>query len=294
MELDPKTKAKIAYRVSWTSVWGNILLAAFKLAAGLLAHSSAMVSDAVHSASDVFSTFTVMIGVRLSSRQADADHEYGHERLECIASLLLAALLAATGLGIGYSGIQKIAQASYGQLEAPGRLALVAAAVSIVCKEAMYWYTRRAAKQTGSSALLADAWHHRSDALSSVGSLIGIWGARMGWPVLDPAVSLVICLFILKVSYDVFRQAVNELTDRSCPAYIEEEMRISILRQTGVERLDLLRTRQFGTRVYVDVEIAADGELSLTQAHGIAQRVHDAIEREFPSVKHCMVHVNPT
>ncbi|MCC8076416.1 MAG: cation diffusion facilitator family transporter [Clostridiales bacterium] len=294
MELDPKTKAKIAYRVSWTSVWGNILLAAFKLAAGLLAHSSAMVSDAVHSASDVFSTFTVMIGVRLSSRQADADHEYGHERLECIASLLLAALLAVTGLGIGYSGIQKIAQASYGQLEAPGRLALVAAVVSIVCKEAMYWYTRRAAKQTGSSALMADAWHHRSDALSSIGSLIGIWGARMGWPVLDPAVSLVICLFILKVSYDVFRQAVNELTDRSCPAYIEEEMRLSILRQTGVERLDLLRTRQFGTRVYVDVEIAADGTLSLTQAHGIAQRVHDTIEREFPSVKHCMVHVNPT
>ncbi|MCD8051767.1 MAG: cation diffusion facilitator family transporter [Clostridiales bacterium] len=293
MELDPKTKAKIAYRVSWTSVWGNILLAAFKLAAGLLAHSSAMISDAVHSASDVFSTFTVMIGVRLSSRQADADHEYGHERLECIASLLLAALLAVTGLGIGYSGIQKIAQASYGQLEAPGRLALVAAVASIVCKEAMYWYTRRAAKQTGSSALMADAWHHRSDALSSIGSLIGIWGARMGWPVLDPAVSLVICLFILKVSYDVFRQAVNELTDRSCPAYIEEEMRLSILRQTGVERLDLLRTRQFGTRVYVDVEIAADGELSLTQAHGIAQRVHDAIEREFPSVKHCMVHVNP-
>ncbi|MCD8334443.1 MAG: cation diffusion facilitator family transporter [Clostridiales bacterium] len=293
MELDPKTKAKIAYRVSWTSVWGNILLAAFKLAAGLLAHSSAMVSDAVHSASDVFSTFTVMIGVKLSSRQADADHEYGHERLECIASLLLAALLAVTGLGIGYSGIQKIAQASYGQLEAPGRLALAAALVSIVCKEAMYWYTRRAAKQTGSSALMADAWHHRSDALSSIGSLIGIWGARMGWPVLDPAVSLVICLFIFKVSYDVFRQAVNELTDRSCPAYVEEEMRLSILRQTGVERLDLLRTRQFGTRVYVDVEIAADGDLSLTQAHGIAQRVHDAIEREFPSVKHCMVHVNP-
>ncbi|MCD8146729.1 MAG: cation diffusion facilitator family transporter [Clostridiales bacterium] len=293
MELDPKTKAKIAYRVSWTSVWGNMLLAAFKLAAGLLAHSSAMISDAVHSASDVFSTFTVMIGVKLSSRQADADHEYGHERLECIASLLLAALLAVTGLGIGYSGIQKIAQASYGQLEAPGRLALVAALVSIVCKEAMYWYTRRAAKQTGSSALMADAWHHRSDALSSIGSLIGIWGARMGWPVLDPAVSLVICLFILKVSYDVFRQAVNELTDRSCPAYIEEEMRLSVLRQTGVERLDLLRTRQFGTRVYVDVEIAADGELSLTQAHGIAQKVHDTIEREFPSVKHCMVHVNP-
>jgi cation diffusion facilitator family transporter len=294
MNFEAQAKAKLALRVSWVSIWVNSLLSAFKLAAGILAHSSAMVSDAIHSASDVFSTFTVMIGVKLAARQADNDHEYGHERLECIAALLLAVVLALTGVGIGWSGIQKIMQASYGTLEAPGLLALVAAIISIGCKEAMYWYTRNAAKKADSSALMADAWHHRSDALSSVGSLIGIAGARMGFPILDPLASLVICLFILKVSYDIFRESVKELTDRSCPASVEKEMREVIVRQEGVKQLDLLHTRQFASRIYVDVEISADGSLTLYQSHDIAQRVHDIIEKDFPRVKHCMVHVNPT
>jgi cation diffusion facilitator family transporter len=235
-----------------------------------------------------------MIGVKLAARQADNDHEYGHERLECIAALLLAVVLALTGVGIGWSGIQKMMQASYGTLEAPGLLALVAAIISIGCKEAMYWYTRNAAKKADSSALMADAWHHRSDALSSVGSLIGIAGARMGFPILDPLASLVICLFILKVSYDIFRESVKELTDRSCPASVEKEMREVIVRQEGVKQLDLLHTRQFASRIYVDVEISADGSLTLYESHDIAQRVHDIIEKDFPRVKHCMVHVNPT
>jgi cation diffusion facilitator family transporter len=294
MNFDAQAKAKLALKVSWVSIWVNSLLSAFKLAAGILAHSSAMVSDAIHSASDVFSTFTVMIGVKLAARQADNDHEYGHERLECIAALLLAVVLALTGVGIGWSGIQKMMQASYGTLEAPGLLALVAAIISIGCKEAMYWYTRNAAKKADSSALMADAWHHRSDALSSVGSLIGIAGARMGFPILDPLASLVICLFILKVSYDIFRQSVKELTDRSCPASVEKEMREVIVRQEGVKQLDLLHTRQFASRIYVDVEISADGSLTLYESHDIAQRVHDIIEKDFPRVKHCMVHVNPT
>jgi cation diffusion facilitator family transporter len=294
MNFEAQAKAKLALRVSWVSIWVNSLLSAFKLAAGILAHSSAMVSDAIHSASDVFSTFTVMIGVKLAARQADNDHEYGHERLECIAALLLAVVLALTGVGIGWSGIQKMMQASYGTLEAPGLLALVAAIISIGCKEAMYWYTRNAAKKADSSALMADAWHHRSDALSSVGSLIGIAGARMGFPILDPLASLVICLFILKVSYDIFRESVKELTDRSCPASVEKEMREVIVRQEGVKQLDLLHTRQFASRIYVDVEISADGSLTLYESHDIAQRVHDIIEKDFPRVKHCMVHVNPT
>jgi cation diffusion facilitator family transporter len=294
MNFEAQAKAKLALKVSWVSIWVNSLLSAFKLAAGILAHSSAMVSDAIHSASDVFSTFTVMIGVKLAARQADNDHEYGHERLECIAALLLAVVLALTGVGIGWSGIQKMMQASYGTLEAPGLLALVAAVISIGCKEAMYWYTRNAAKKADSSALMADAWHHRSDALSSVGSLIGIAGARMGFPILDPLASLVICLFILKVSYDIFRESVKELTDRSCPASVEKEMREVIVRQEGVKQLDLLHTRQFASRIYVDVEISADGSLTLYESHDIAQRVHDIIEKDFPRVKHCMVHVNPT
>ncbi len=284
---------QIAMRVSRRSIAVNLLLTLFKLLAGVLANSSAMISDAVHSASDVFSTFIVMISVKLAGRKADAGHEYGHERMECIASILLAVVLALTGVGIGYSGIQKIYSASYDTLEIPGVLALVAALVSIAAKEAMYWYTRAAARKIGSTALMADAWHHRSDALSSIGSLLGILGARLGYPVCDPLASVVICLFILKASIDIFRNAAGQLTDRACDPETERDMRIEILLQPGVQSVDLLQTRQFASRTYVDVEISANGSLSLTDAHAIAEQVHQVIERKFPTVKHCMVHVNP-
>ncbi len=293
MEYNAEKRAKIISRVSWNTVFVNLLLSVIKLAAGLFAHSSAMLSDAVHSASDVLSTFTVMIGVKLSSRQADNSHEYGHERMESVASILLAVLLCGTGLGIGADGARKLLLAGNGTLTVPGVPALAAAAASILIKEGMYWYTRSAAKKTASSALMADAWHHRSDALSSIGSLIGIAGARMGYPVMDPLASLIICLFILKVSVDIFRTSVSQVTDRSCPPQVEEEMQRIILKQEGVYFLDLLQTRQFGAKYYVDVEIAADGTLSLYEAHAIAERVHNEIEAEFPRVKHCMVHVNP-
>ena len=175
----------------------------------------------------------------------------------------------------------------------PGVLALVAAIVSIAAKEGMFWYTRRAADKIHSAALMADAWHHRSDALSSVGSLVGIAGAQLGLPILDPIASLVICLFILKASYDIFMSAVRQLVDQSADPEVESAMAETIQAQDGVLRLDLLRTRQFGSRLYVDVEISADGNQSLASAHEIADRVHDQIEADFPAVKHCMVHVNP-
>lgn len=292
-QMDTSTRTRIIHRVSWVTIFVNLFLSVLKLAAGVFAHSSAMISDAIHSASDVFSTFTVMIGVKMAARQEDSDHQYGHERLECIASILLALLLGITGLGIGWSGIQSILNANTAPIAVPERAALIAAVLSIVCKEAMFWYTRSAATRVSSSALMADAWHHRSDALSSIGSFVGVAGARLGFPILDPIASIVICLFILKVSVEIFQTAVAQLTDRACPPYVEEEMRSVILKQDGVERLDLLRTRLFGSRYYVDVEIAADGNLTLYEAHGIAERIHHVIETEFPRVKHCMVHVNP-
>lgn len=281
----------LAMRVSRQSLMVNLLLSAGKLAAGILGHSAAMVSDAVHSASDVFSTLIVMVGLKLSGRAADRNHEYGHERLECVAAILLAVVLAATGAGIGLSGIQSIRSAQ--ALPVPGQMALWAAVLSIAVKEAMYWYTRWAAHKCGSAALMADAWHHRSDALSSVGSLVGIAGARLGVPVLDPIASLVICLFILKAAVDIFRQAIEQLTDQAASPKLEREMQVLVLQQNGVRSLDLLKTRQFGSRLYVDVEFSADGSLSLVEAHRIAQTVHDQIEGAFPMVKHCMVHVNP-
>ena len=289
--MDPKQHEKIAVNVSTVTIVINLALAGFKFLAGFLAHSGAMVSDAVHSASDVLATFIVILGVKLAGRDADRDHPYGHERLECVAALILGVILAATGLGIGWRGIQKITGGE--ALLVPGTLALIAAIVSIVVKEAMFWYTWLAAKKIDSSALKAEAWHHRSDALSSVGSFAGILGARLGFPALDPVASVVICLFILKAAWDILSDALGKMTDRACPLALEKEMADAILAQPGVLGLDTLNTRLFGDRVYVDVEIAADGELPLEVTHATAQAVHDALEAQFPQVKHCMVHVNP-
>lgn len=289
--MDPKQHEKIAVNVSTVTIVINLALAGFKFLAGFVAHSGAMVSDAVHSASDVLATFIVILGVKLAGRDADRDHPYGHERLECVAALILGVILAATGLGIGLSGIRKITGGA--ELLIPGTLALIAAVVSIVVKEAMFWYTWLAAKKIDSSALKAEAWHHRSDALSSVGSFAGILGARLGFPALDPVASVVICLFILKAAWDIMADALGKMTDHACPPAMVQEMADSILSQPGVLGLDTLNTRLFGDRVYVDVEIQADGDLPLKVTHATAQAVHDTLEQTFPQVKHCMVHVNP-
>ena len=287
----PKQHEKIAVNVSTVTIIINLVLAGFKFVAGFVAHSGAMISDAVHSASDVLATLIVILGVKLAGRDADRDHPYGHERLECVAALILGVILAATGFGIGLSGIRKITGGE--ELLIPGTLALIAAAVSIVVKEAMFWYTWLAAKKINSSALKAEAWHHRSDALSSVGSFAGILGARLGFPALDPVASVVICLFILKAAWDILADALGKMTDHACPPAMEQEMADVILAQPGVLGLDTLNTRLFGDRVYVDVEIQADGDLPLKVTHATAQAVHDTLECQFPQVKHCMVHVTP-
>lgn len=284
---------RLVHRVSAVGIGVNILLTAFKLLAGILAHSGAMLSDAVHSASDVLSTVIVLIGVKLSGKAADETHPYGHDRFECVASIILAGILLATGIGIGASGIRSIFHIGSATPEAPGVLALTAAAVSIVVKEWMYWYTRAAAKRLDSVALMASAWDHRSDAFSSVGAFAGILGARLGLPILDPIASVIICLFILKVSVDIFCQAIDRVVDRACPKETEDAICRLVLEQEGVCSLDVLRTRQFGAGVYVDIEIAADGSLSLREGHEIAERVHHAVEQGFPNIRHCMVHVNP-
>ena len=288
-----KTNEQIAMQVSANSIAVNLMLSIFKLIAGLLASSGAMISDAIHSASDVFSTIIVIIGVKISGKASDEDHPYGHDRFECVASIILAILLGVTGVGIGLTGVQKLIAGHYDTLAIPGILALAAAVISIVVKEIMYWYTRNAAKKINSGALMADAWHHRSDALSSVGSFVGIFGARMGFPMLDPLASVVICLFVVKAAVDIFRDAISKMTDRSCDQKTVNEMHDCIMNLRGVEGIDLLKTRSFGSKYYVDIEISADGNKKLWETHAIAENVHQAIEHQFPLVKHCMVHVNP-
>ena len=288
-----KTNEQVAMQVSANSIAVNLMLSIFKLIAGLLASSGAMISDAIHSASDVFSTIIVIIGVKISGKASDEDHPYGHDRFECVASIILAILLGVTGVGIGLTGVQKLMAGHYDTLAVPGMLALAAAVISIVVKEIMYWYTRNAAKKINSGALMADAWHHRSDALSSVGSFVGIFGARMGFPMLDPLASVVICLFVVKAAVDIFRDAISKMTDKSCDQKTVNEMHDCIMNIQGVERIDLLKTRSFGSKYYVDIEISADGNKKLWETHAIAENVHQAIEHQFPLVKHCMVHVNP-
>ena len=283
----------IVNRVTSIGIIGNVILSLFKFLAGIFGHSSAMVSDAIHSLSDVLATFIAWLGIRLSMQAPDREHPYGHERLECVASLLLGTILFGSGLMIGLSGLKTILAGHYEELQAPECIALIAAVVSIATKEGMFWYTRHYAKVLNSAAFMADAWHHRSDALSSIGSLIGIGGAMLGFPILDPLASVAIAVCIIKVAYDILKDAVSKMLDTACSSEYEKKLADFISAQDGVDRLDVLHTRMFGNKIYIDAEISVDGDKSLTDAHEIAESVHTQVEKHFDNIKHIMIHVNP-
>lgn len=287
-------EAAIIRNLSLVSVIGNAILSGFKMFAGIVGNSGAMISDAIHSFSDVLTTLIAWIGVKVSKRDADNSHPYGHERLECVASLILGLVLLATGIGVGKVGVENILSGNYETLAVPSAIALAAAVVSIVGKEAMYWYTRYYAKLINSAAFLADAWHHRSDAFSSVGSLIGIGGAMLGFPVMDSVASVVICIFIVKVAFDILKDALIKMLDTSCGEEYEKKMLEYIFAQEGVLSVDMLRSRMFGNKVYIDLEISVDGDKTLWEAHDVAERVHKSVEQHFLDVKHIMIHVNPS
>lgn len=291
--VDPLNESEIVRKLSVVSIVGNVLLTVFKMFAGVTGHSGALISDAIHSLSDIFTTIIAWIGVKVSKQEADQKHQYGHERLECVASLILGLVLMGTGAALGKAGLENIMNGEYLTVEIPTFIALAAAFVSIVGKEAMYWYTRYYAKLIDSSAFMADAWHHRSDAFSSIGSLIGVGGAMLGFPIMDSLASAVICLFILKVAYDIMKDAFSKLLDISCGHDFEQKLSAFILAQEYVQSVDMLQSRMFGNKVYVDLEIALDGTLSLKDAHDIAEHVHNEVENAFPEIKHIMIHVNP-
>lgn len=279
--------------MTMVSVIGNAALAAFKLIAGFVGQSAAMISDAIHSLSDVLSTFIAVVGVRMALKEADAKHPYGHERFECLASLLLGCFLAITGVGVGYTGLRALFTGEYLHAPEPGMIALVAAIVSIASKEAMYRYVHKKAKHIGSEAFEADAWHHRSDALSSIGALAGIGASMLGFPAGDSLAAIVICAFILKAAWGIVTGSIDNMMDTPCPPETERAIRALTQAQEGVLNIDRLITRKFGNRAYVELEIAVSPKLSVSQAHDIAQHVHDGIETAFPQIKHVMVHVNP-
>ena len=290
-------ETRIVNQTAAVGIVGNVLLSAFKLFAGIFGHSSAMVSDAVHSLSDVFATLIAFIGRRFSEKPADREHPYGHERFECIASVILGAILIATGVKIGLGCLETIMDRSYLTAARPGWIALIAALVSIAVKEAMFWYTLHQAKRIRSSVFKADAWHHRSDALSSVGALIGILFARLGFPVMDSVAGLVIAVVILVVAARIIAGAVNNMLDRSADPQVENGMR-EVIRAYAADAgipitIDSLVTRQFGDKIYVDLELGVDGDLKLKSAHDIAENVHALLEQNYEEVKHVMVHLNP-
>ncbi|HCU30178.1 MULTISPECIES: cation diffusion facilitator family transporter [unclassified Sphaerochaeta] len=287
-------KQNLALRVSRINIFNNIVLAVSKIGIGVVAHSAALLNDGVNNAGDVISSVIASVGIAAAGKDSDAEHQYGHERLESVAAILLSGIIMVVGMGLLVDGISSIIKGSYLNRPIPGVLAVIAAIISIVVKEIMFLYTRWAAKKTRSSALLASSWDSQSDVLATTGGLIGIVFARMGYPIADSIAAIIIALFIFRVGVQVFRDGTDQMVDHACEEETVQQIRSVILDQEGVRGLDLLHTRTFGSRCYVDVEISADGLQSLVDAHSIAERVHHAIEKNFPQVKHCMVHVNPS
>ena len=288
---------QVARKVSAVSSAINLILSVLKLIAGIVAHSGAMVSDALHSASDVGSTLIVIVGVRLAGKQSDQDHPYGHERMECFLLIILSGLLLATGIGIGISGLENIVKSTSGKaIEIPGMLALIAAVVSIVVKEWMFWYTRGAAKKINSGALMADAWHHRSDAFSSIGTALGIAGAIFlgkDWRVLDPIAAVIVSIFIVKVSIQLLIPCLNDLLERSLPEETEKEIITIINEDPQIKDPHNLRTRRIGNDFAIEVHIRLRPDMTVQEAHVVATGIENRLRAKYGLRTHVAVHVEP-
>lgn len=288
--MNSSTREQIGNRTLIVTIVMNAVLTLIKIVIGFIGHSASMISDGVHSLSDIISSIGVLIGFRLSQKPADCSHPYGHEKFEPILSKILSFILCLTGLSIGYSAIETILSNSY---SVPGLITIWAALLSIGVKEWMYHYTIYQAKKIESTALAADAWHHRSDSLSSIGALIGIIGARLGFPILDPLAALIITAIILKVSVQIFIEATNQVVDKAASPQMIAQIKDQIQQVNGVLAIDSLKTRIHSNRIYVDLEISVNPTLSLIEAHAIAENVHYQLEQHIHQIKHCTVHVNP-
>lgn len=293
MDNKAKDHKSIAMRVSVVSMIINTILSIGKVAAGIIAGSGAMISDGVHSASDVFSTIIVIIGFNIAHKESDEKHQYGHERFECIAAIILAAILLATGIGIGLSGINKIIAGIEGNLAAPGSLALIAAVISIVVKEWMYWYTRAAAIKINSGALKADAWHHRSDAFSSIAAFVGIGGAMLGFKILDPIASIIVAIVVVKVGANILKSACNELMDSSISKQDICEIESLVDKDDEIYGIKDFKSRKYGSVAYIDMSIFIDKSKTLEEAHDIADNLEHSIISNLNYIKEINIHTEP-
>lgn len=285
--------SRIAMRVTRVCILCSVFLCLMKLAGGIIANSDALVSDGLNSAFDVVSGIIVLIGAGIAGKNPDREHPYGHERFESVATVILSVVLFVTAVFVGHTAIEDLISGSYRACEAPGKLSIIAALLSMAVKEILFRYTNAAAEKINSVALRAAARDHRTDVISTAGALTGIMVSRYGFPAGDLIASLLVCLFIVRTAYLVFREAIGQMTDRSCDDAFLQELRGCILSVNGVLGIDVLNVRAFGNRFYVDLEIREDGGVSLTEAHKVAEQVHDTIEKRYPVIKHIMIHVNP-
>lgn len=275
----------------------NVLLAAFKMAAGIVGHSAAMTADAIHSMSDLLTDFVVLVFVHLGSKPEDLHHKYGHGKYETIATVFIGMLLALVAVGIGYkAAVSIVFWIGGGSLSAPGMVALWAALVSIVAKELVYRYTIRCARRLNSTVMKANAWHHRSDALSSVGTLLGIGCAILignRWTLLDPLASLVVAFFILRVACKLLKQGFGDLLEASLPESVEREILSIVSAFPDVNDPHHLRTRRIGSRYAIELHIRMDGSMSLAQSHARTREIERALRQRYGESTHIALHVEP-
>ena len=288
--IDENERYRIANKITWITIIINAVLAVGKVGVGIIASSTAMIADGIHTVSDVGSSIGIIVGFFISKKPEDSRHQYGHEKAESISGFILSLLLISVGLKIGYSAIQMIFS---GDTQVPGSLAAWAAFISILVKEFQFRLAMGAGKKINSSALLADAWHHRSDALSSIAALIGIVGARMGYKILDPLAGLAVSIIVVKVGIDLFLQGYNELMDSS----IEEDKLVyladRISSDTGIKNINDLKARKHGSKVFVDIEVCVDPNIPVSEGHQLAEDVEKVVYGSLDNVKNVLVHVNP-
>ena len=286
------------YKVTLAGSVGNMALLTFKFVAAVLGHSSAMMADAIHSLSDFITDLVVLVFVRLSAKPQDQSHDYGHGKFETFATFIIGLALVVAAVGIIVAAVLKVVRWAQGAtLEAPGILALWAALLSILVKEVLFRYTAIRGKALESQALVANAWHHRSDALSSIGAAAGIGGAILlgsRWTVLDPVASILVGLMLMKVAYDLLKASVDELTESSLPEGMEQEIAAIIDSFPGITEPHNLRTRRIGNRIAIEAHVRMDGNMPLREAHDCASAIERKLKERFGPATHTSIHMEPT
>ena len=288
--MQEETRYQLARRVSWNTMIGNILLTAVKAGVGIISMSSALIADALHSGSDIATTVVVLYSMRIATLPPDPEHPYGHGRAESIGAKVLSVILVVVGLSMGTSSIRQLWAGTY---VIPGRLALWAIVLSIVVKEGMYRYTVAVGQKINSTALIADALHHRSDAFSSVAAFLGVIGARLGYPIFDPLAAAVVAVFIVKMGVEVFQSSLDELMDAQVYGNLIEEVHQYATGIPGVEHVDDVRIRRYGSQYVVDLKVSVNRYLTVKEGHEIAAQVKGTLRGSLPTVDDVLVHVNP-